>query len=278
MHDAIQDAELPAECYENNPRAGGILGQGGTSIPDVGETLDAVAMGKLKKIGPYRVTRTMGSTVSAVLATAFKLQGLSYSVSSACSTGAHSIGMGMEQIQLGKHDVMFCGAGELENWGSTIMFDGMGALSTKYNDDPLHASRAFDKDRDGFVIAAGGGIVILEELEHAKARGAKIYGEVVGYAATSDGYDMVAPSGEGGERAMEMAMDMADQLAGKKPIDYINTHGTSTPVGDAMELKAIKRRFADLDYEPYVGSTKSLTGHALGAAGVCEAIYSLLMA
>merc|ERR1719159_2153604 len=197
MHDAIQDAELPAECYENNPRAGGILGQGGTSIPDVGETLDAVAMGKLKKIGPYRVTRTMGSTVSAVLATAFKLQGLSYSVSSACSTGAHSIGMGMEQIQLGKHDVMFCGAGELENWGSTIMFDGMGALSTKYNDDPLHASRAFDKDRDGFVIAAGGGIVILEELEHAKARGAKIYGEVVGYAANSDGYDMVAPSGDG---------------------------------------------------------------------------------
>merc|ERR1719352_195360 len=218
----------------------------------------------------------MGSTVSAVLATAFKLR-LSYSVSSACSTGAHSIGMGMEQIQLGKHDVMFCGAGELENWGSTIMFDGMGALSSKYNDDPTTASRAFDKDRDGFVIAAGGGIVVVEELEHAKARGAKIYGELVGYGATADGYDMVAPSGEGGERAMAMAMAMADKLGGEKPVDYINTHGTSTPVGDAMELKAIKSRFSELDYQPYVGSTKSLTGHALGAAGVSEAIYSMLM-
>lgn len=278
MHDAIEDAQLPAECYENNARAGGILGQGGTSIPDVGETLDAVAAGKNKKIGPYRVTRTMGSTVSAVLATAFKLQGSSYSVSSACSTGAHCIGIGMEQIQLGKHDVMFCGAGELENWGSTIMFDGMGALSSKYNDDPLHASRAFDQDRDGFVIAAGGGIVILEEMEHAKKRGAKIYGEVVGYAATSDGYDMVAPSGEGGQRCMRDAIAMANRLGGEKPVDYINTHGTSTPVGDVKELGAIKELFDnEFDYKPKVGSTKSLSGHALSVAGVHEAIYSLLM-
>jgi len=278
MHDAIIDAELPKDCYENNPRAGGILGQGGTSIPDVGATLDAVAASKLRQIGPYRVTRTMGSTVSAVLATAFKLQGSSYSVSSACSTGAHCIGIGMEQIQLDKHDVMFCGAGELENWGSTIMFDGMGALSTKYNDDPTHASRAFDKDRDGFVIAAGGGIVILEELEHAKKRGAKIYGEVVGYSATSDGYDMVAPSGEGGERCMREAIQMANRLGGDKQVDYVNTHGTSTPIGDVKELGAIKHLFtAEFDYIPNIGSTKSLSGHALSVAGVHEAIYSLLM-
>jgi len=220
----------------------------------------------------------MGSTVSAVLATAFKLQGSSYSVSSACSTGAHCIGIGMEQIQLDKHDVMFCGAGELENWGSTIMFDGMGALSTKYNDDPTHASRAFDKDRDGFVIAAGGGIVILEELEHAKKRGAKIYGEVVGYSATSDGYDMVAPSGEGGERCMREAIQMANRLGGDKQVDYVNTHGTSTPIGDVKELGAIKHLFtAEFDYIPNIGSTKSLSGHALSVAGVHEAIYSLLM-
>lgn len=278
MDMAIKDAQMAPECYEKNPRAGGILGQGGTSIPDVGETLDAVSAGKLKKIGPYRVTRTMGSTVSAVLATAFKLQGLSYSVSSACSTGAHSIGMGMEQIQLGKHDIMFCGSGELENWGSTIMFDGMGALSSKYNDDPEHASRAFDKDRDGFVIAAGGGVVIVEELEHAKARGAKIYAEVVGYSATSDGYDMVAPSGEGGRRAMRDAIAMANRLGGQKQVDYINTHGTSTPVGDLAELGAIKGLFTEeFDYIPNIGSTKSLSGHALSVAGVHEAIYSLLM-
>jgi 3-oxoacyl-(acyl-carrier-protein) synthase len=184
----------------------------------------------------------------------------------------------MEQIQLDKHDVMFCGAGELENWGSTIMFDGMGALSTKYNDDPTHASRAFDKDRDGFVIAAGGGIVILEELEHAKKRGAKIYGEVVGYSATSDGYDMVAPSGEGGERCMREAIQMANRLGGDKQVDYVNTHGTSTPIGDVKELGAIKHLFtAEFDYIPNIGSTKSLSGHALSVAGVHEAIYSLLM-
>ncbi|KAJ1458303.1 thiolase-like protein [Pelagophyceae sp. CCMP2097] len=277
MYEAIKDSGMAPEVYENNPRAGGILGQGGTSIPDVGATLDAVAEGKLKKVGPYRVTRTMGSTVSAVLTTAFKLRGSSYSISSACSTGAHCIGVGMEQIQLNKHDIIFAGAGELENWGSTVMFDGMGALSSKYNDSPTTASRAFDKDRDGFVIAAGGGIVILEELEHAKARGAKIYGELVGYSATSDGYDMVAPSGEGGERAMRDAMAMADALGGKKEVDYINTHGTSTPVGDVKELGAIRNAFADKGYYPNIGSTKSLSGHALSVAGVHEAIYSLIM-
>ena len=270
----------PKEAYQNNPRAGGILGQGGTSIPDVGETLDAVSAGKLKKIGPYRVTRTMGSTVSAVLATAFKLQGLSYSVSRGLFHGCpFSIGMGMEQIQLGKHDVMFCGSGELENWGSTIMFDGMGALSSKYNDDPTHASRAFDKDRDGFVIAAGGGVVIVEELEHAKRRGVRRFTRswLVGYSATSDGYDMVAPSGEGGKRAMREAIAMASRLGGEKKVDYINTHGTVRQ-GDVAELGAIKDLFTEeFDYIPNIGSTKSLSGHALSVAGVHEAIYSLLM-
>ncbi|KAJ8601155.1 hypothetical protein CTAYLR_008491 [Chrysophaeum taylorii] len=277
LHDAIQDAGLAPEMYENNPRAAGILGQGGTSIPDVGETLDAVSAGKIKKVGPYRVTRTMGSTVSAVLATAFKLRGCSYSVSSACSTGAHCIGIGMEQIWLNKHDVVFCGAGELENFGSTVMFDAMGALSSSYNDSPQTASRPFDVDRDGFVIAAGGGVVVLEELEHALARGAKIYGELTGYAATSDGYDMVAPSGEGGERCMREALAMADAVAGPKKIDYVNTHGTSTPVGDVKELAAIRNVFDDKGYFPHIGSTKSLSGHALSVAGVHEAIYSLLM-
>mmetsp|Transcript_17586 Transcript_17586/g.57029 ORF Transcript_17586/g.57029 Transcript_17586/m.57029 type:complete len:483 (+) Transcript_17586:219-1667(+) len=277
MHDAIADAGLAPELYENNPRAGGVLGQGGTSIIDVGETLDAVAMRKLRKVGPYRVTRTMGSTVSAVLATAFKLRGCSFSISSACSTGAHCIGVGMEQIQLDKHDVMFCGAGELENWGSTVMFDGMGALSSKYNDQPTIASRPFDEDRDGFVIAAGGGVIVLEELEHARRRGAKIYAEVVGYAATSDGYDMVAPSGEGGERCMRKALDMASALGGTKKVDYINTHGTSTPVGDIKELAAIENLFSEFGYYPHIGSTKSLSGHALSVAGVHEAIYSMLM-
>jgi 3-oxoacyl-(acyl-carrier-protein) synthase len=219
----------------------------------------------------------MGSTVSAVLATAFKLQGTSYSISSACSTGAHCIGTGMEQIQLGKQDVVFAGAGEDCCWQFTAMFDAMGALSTQYNDSPKTASRAFDQTRDGFVIAGGGGIVVLEELEHAKKRGAKIYGELVGYGANADGYDMVAPSGEGGMRCMTMAMDMADRIGGEKKVDYVNTHGTSTPVGDVKELGAIKEVFTEKGYQPFVGSTKSLSGHALGAAGVHEAIYSLLM-
>merc|ERR1719478_1422112 len=205
MERAIADSGLPAETIAS-PRVGGILGQGGTSILDIAETIEAVNAGKNRHIGPYRVTRSMGSTVSAVLSTAFKIQGVSYSISSACSTGAHCIGVGMEQIQLGKQDICFCGAGEAEDWGFSVMFDSMGALSTKYNDSPETASRAFDKSRDGFVIAGGGGIVCVEELEHAKARGAKIYAELVGYGANSDGYDMVAPSGEGGQRCMKMAM------------------------------------------------------------------------
>merc|ERR1719326_2140760 len=273
MKQAVDDSGLTPEQM-NSPRVGGILGQGGTSVADIKETVDA---GKLRRVGPYRVTRSMGSTVSAVLSTAFKIQGVSYSISSACSTGAHCIGVGMEQIQLGKQDVCFCGAGEAEDWGFSVMFDAMGALSTKYNDNPSTASRAFDVSRDGFVIAGGGGIVCLEELEHAKARGAKIYAEVVGCGANSDGYDMVAPSGEGGQRCMKLAMSMADEIGGGKQVNYVNTHGTSTPVGDTMELGGIKKVFTEAGYMPYVGSTKSLSGHALGAAGVHEAIYSLLM-
>ena len=276
MEQAIADSGLTPEQIQST-RVGGILGQGGTSVPDIAETIQAVNDGKNRRIGPYRVTRSMGSTVSAVLSTAFKLQGVSYSISSACSTGAHCIGVGMEQIQLGKQDVCFCGAGEAEGWGFSVMFDSMGALSTKRNDTPEIASRAFDKTRDGFVIAGGGGIVVLEELEHAKARGAKIYAEVVGYGANSDGYDMVAPSGEGGQRCMKMAMAMANEIGGEKQVDYVNTHGTSTPVGDTMELNGIKTVFTEAGYQPNVGSTKSLSGHALGAAGVHEAIYSLLM-
>jgi len=276
MERAITDSGLTTEQIAS-PRVGGILGQGGTSIPDIADTLGAVGAKKLRRVGPYRVTRSMGSTVSAVLATHYKLQGVSYSISSACSTGAHCIGVGMEQIQLDKQDICFCGAGEAEDWGFSVMFDAMGALSTKYNDAPETASRAFDVSRDGFVIAGGGGIVVLEELEHAKARGAKIYGELVGYGANSDGYDMVAPSGEGGQRCMKLAMDMANTLGGEKQVSYVNTHGTSTPVGDTMELSGIKKVFAEAGYNPYIGSTKSLSGHALGAAGVHEAIYSLIM-
>jgi len=278
MQRAIADSGLTPEQI-NSPRVGGILGQADTSAADMEDMLNAVRGGKRvqSKVGPYRVTRTMGSSISAVLATHFKLQGPSYCISSACSTGAHCIGQGMEQIQLGKADVVFCGAGESGGWRTAAMFDAMTALSTKYNEDPSKASRPFDKDRDGFVIGAGGGIVVVEELEHAKARGAKIYGEVVGYGATADGYDMVAPSGVGGQRAMELAMAMADELGGDKKVDYINTHGTSTPVGDLMELQAIKDAFAPKGYQPHVGSTKSLTGHAVGAAGVHEAIYSTLM-
>jgi len=280
MDKAIQDSGLKPEEYQENPRVAAIIGQGGTSIPDIVQTVNAVEEGSKRwknRVGPFRVTRSMGSTCSAVLATSFKVQGPSFSISSACSTGAHCIGTGYEQIQLGKSDVAFCGAGESVNWEFTSMFDCMGALSTSYNDDPKTASRAFDKSRDGFVIAGGGGIVVLEELEHAKARGAHIYAEVTGYGANSDGYDMVAPSGVGGQRCMQIAMEEAKGKAGDKPIDYINTHGTSTPVGDVMELGAIKTVFDEEGYQPNVGSTKSLSGHALGAAGVHEAIYTLLM-
>jgi len=280
MERAVADANLKPEDYQENQRVAAILGQGGTSIPDIVETVDAVKSGAKRwknKVGPFRVTRSMGSTVSAVLATAFKLQGPSFSISSACSTGAHCIGTGFEQILLNKSDMAFCGAGENVSWEFTAMFDCMGALSNKRNDDPTQASRAFDQDRDGFCIAGGGGVVILEELEHAKARGAKIYAELVGYGANSDGYDMVAPSGVGGEACMKLAMEEAEKRGGKKNVDYVNTHGTSTPVGDVMELAAIKRRFEEEGYQPNVGSTKSLSGHALGAAGVHESIYSILM-
>lgn len=277
---AIQDAGLKPEDYENNERCASILGQGGTSIPDVTESCGYVADQVKRwpsKVGPYRVTRTMGSTVSAVLSSAFKLQGPSFSISSACSTGAHCIGVAMEQIQLNKADMAVAGAGEIECWQFTAMFDCMGALSTKRNHEPTKASRAFDKDRDGFVIAGGGGMVVLEELEHAKARGARIYAELTGYGANSDGYDVVAPSGVGGEKCMKIALAMADEIAGEKQVDYVNTHGTSTPIGDVQELGAVKRVFEEKGYQPYVGSTKSMSGHALGAAGVHEAIYSLLM-
>lgn len=277
---AIQDSGLKPEEYEENPRVAAIIGQGGTSIPDIVETVEAVQEGGKRwknKVGPFRVTRSMGSTCSAVLATNFKVQGPSFSISSACSTGAHCIGTGFEQILLDKCDIAFCGAGENVNWQFTSMFDCMGALSTTYNDTPSKASRAFDKNRDGFVIAGGGGVIVLEELEHAKKRGAKIYAELVGYAANSDGYDMVAPSGVGGERCMDAAMADAARHGGDKPVEYINTHGTSTPVGDVAELGAIKRLFTAKGYQPNVGSTKSLSGHALGAAGVHEAIYTILM-
>eukprot|EP00978_Attheya_sp_CCMP212_P002383 scaffold4885_cov50-Attheya_sp.AAC.2 len=280
MDRAVQDSGLTPDQYQENPMVAGIIGQGGTSIPDIVETVNAVQEGSKRwknKVGPFRVTRSMGSTCSAVLSTAFKLQGPSFSISSACSTGAHCIGTGFEQIQLGKSQIAFCGAGENVSWEFTSMFDCMGALSTTYNDDPATASRAFDKTRDGFVIAGGGGIVVLEELEHAKARGAKIYAELVGYGANSDGYDMVAPSGVGGQRCMKLAMDEATRIGGTKPVDYVNTHGTSTPVGDLMELAGIKAVFEKEGYQPNVGSTKSLSGHALGAAGVHEAIYTILM-
>jgi len=287
MQRAIEHSGLAPEEYQN-PRASAILGQGGTSIDDVTDAIDAVKAGVekgfneaglngMKGVGPYRVTKTMGSTVSAVLTTAFKIQGMSYSISSACSTGAHCIGTGMEQIQLGKADIVFAGAGEAESWQFSAMFDAMGALSTKYNDSPETASRAFDKTRDGFVISGGGGIMVLEELEHAKARGATIYGELVGYGANADGFDMVAPSGVGGERCMALALAQAKAVGGDKQVDYINTHGTSTPIGDLKELGAVKHVFEGEGYQPSVGSTKSLSGHALGAAGVHEAIYSLLM-
>merc|ERR1719409_28553 len=287
MQRAIEHSGLTPEQYQG-PQTAAILGQGGTSLIDcteaVGKVLEGVEKGfndegfnRMKGVGPYRVTKTMGSTVSAVLTTAFKLQGMSYSISSACSTGAHCIGTAMEQIQLGKHSMAFAGSGENECWEFTAMFDAMGALSPSYNDDPTKASRAFDKTRDGFVIAGGGGIIVLEELEAAKARGAKIYGELVGYGANADGYDMVAPSGVGGEACMKIALDMAKQIGGDKQVDYINTHGTSTPIGDLKELGAVKNVFEHEGYKPWVGSTKSLSGHALGAAGVHEAIYSLLM-
>ena len=269
MQQAINDAGL-SEKEVANERTGIIMGSGGASTASVVESADIIRERGVKRAGPYRVTQTMGSTVSACLATPFKIKGYNYSISSACATSAHCIGNAMELIQLGKQDVVFAGGGEEEHWTLTGLFDAMGALSTKYNDTPEKASRPYDADRDGFVIAGGGGCVVLESLDHARARGAKIYGELVGYGATSDGYDMVAPSGEGAARCMRMALS---GLEGE--IDYINSHGTSTPVGDLAELRAVREVFADK--VPPISSTKSLTGHSLGATGVQEAIYSLLM-
>ncbi|MDN6180840.1 MAG: beta-ketoacyl-ACP synthase I [Halomonas subglaciescola] len=269
MAQAIEDSGLTPEQVSNE-RTGLIAGSGGASSANQVEAADILRDKGLRRVGPYRVTRTMGSTVSACLATPFKIKGVNYSISSACATSAHCIGSAMEQIQLGKQDVVFAGGGEEEHWTLSCLFDAMGALSTRYNDTPEKASRPYDQARDGFVIAGGGGMLVLEELEHARARGAKIYGELVGYGATSDGQDMVAPSGEGAKRCMRQAMATVDG-----DIDYINTHGTSTPVGDVAELKAVRDVFGDTT--PAMSSTKSLTGHSLGATGVQEAIYSLLM-
>ncbi len=269
MEQAIADAGLEANEISHE-RTGLIMGSGGPSTSNLVAAADIAREKSPKKVGPYMVPRCMSSTTSATLATPFKILGVNYSISSACSTSAHCIGNGAEMIQWGKQDIVFAGGGEELHWTLTVLFDAMGALSSKYNDTPERASRAYDADRDGFVISGGGGVVVLEELEHAKARGAKIYGELVGYGATSDGYDMVQPSGEGAVRCMRQAMAPLDV-----PIDYINTHGTSTPVGDTSELVAIKETFGDK--VPMLSSTKSLAGHSQGATGVQEVIYSLLM-
>ena len=269
LDEAIKQSGLTKEIV-SNPRTGLIMGSGGASNQNVVESADILRDKGIKRVGPYRVPRTMGSTTSACLSTMFEIKGVNYSISSACSTSAHCIGNAMEQIQLGKQDVVFAGGGEELDWSLTMLFDAMGALSSKYNDRPTIASRAFDADRDGFVISGGGGALVLESLDHALARGANIIAEITGYGATSDGYDMVAPSGEGAKRCMELA---TSTIVGT--IDYINAHGTSTPVGDVKELEAIKSVFKESI--PNIGSTKSLSGHALGAAGVNEAIYSLLM-
>ncbi|PPC96160.1 beta-ketoacyl-ACP synthase I [Methylotenera mobilis] len=273
MQEAIADSKLPEEMV-SNVRTGLIVGAGGASHESILEGVDTLREKGVRRVGPYMVTKAMASGVSACLATGAKIKGINYGISSACSTSAHCIGAGVEQIQLGKQDIIFAGGAEEEHWTLSFMFDAMGALSSKYNDTPDKASRTYDADRDGFVISGGGGIVVLEDYEHAKARGAKIYAEVVGYGATSDGYDMVAPSGEGAIRCMRLALEGVDAK-----IDYINTHGTSTPVGDVKELEAIREVFGEngLNQNPAIASTKSLSGHALGAAGVNEAIYTLLM-
>ncbi|WP_150523301.1 beta-ketoacyl-ACP synthase I [Roseibium sediminis] len=271
MEQALKDSGLE-EKDVSNPRTGLIMGSGGPSTKNLFQAHQIVLeKGSPKRMGPFMVTRGMSSTNSACLATPFKIKGINYSITSACSTSAHCIGAATEQIQFGKQDVMFAGGGEELDWTLSCLFDAMGAMSSKYNDTPATASRAYDATRDGFVIAGGGGVVVLEELEHAKARGAKIYAEITGYAANSDGYDMVAPSGEGGERCMRLAIDGL----GDRKVSYINTHGTSTPVGDVGEIEAIRRVFGE--NQPKASSTKSLTGHSLGATGVQEAIYCLLM-
>ena len=270
MNEAIADSGLEAGDV-SNPRTGLIMGSGGPSTSNQVQAADIARERGVRRIGPYMVPRCMSSTNSANLATAFKIKGMSYSISSACSTSAHCIGSAYEQIQLGKQDVMFAGGGEELHWTLSMLFDAMGALSTHYNDTPETASRPYDKNRDGFVISGGGGVLVLEELEHARARGAKIYGELIGYGATSDGDDMVAPSGEGAVRCMQLAL----HGLGNSKVDYINAHGTSTVAGDVTELRAIREVFgAEV---PAISSTKALTGHAQGASGVQEAIYSLLM-
>ncbi|MEN8107377.1 MAG: beta-ketoacyl-ACP synthase I [Pseudomonadota bacterium] len=269
MQEAVTDAGLEPDMVSNT-RTGLIAGSGGASTENVALAIDLLREKGIRRVGPYMVPRTMSSTNSACLATPFKIHGVNYSISSACSTSAHCIGNGCELIQFGKQDIVFAGGGEELHWTLTLMFDAMGALSSKYNATPTSASRPYDVTRDGFVIAGGGGMVVLEELEHARKRGAKIYAEVVGYGATSDGYDMVQPSGEGAVRCMQQAMQDLET-----PIDYINAHGTSTPVGDMRELEAVRKVFGD--NIPKISSTKSLSGHSLGAAGVHEAIFSLLM-
>ncbi len=272
MQEAIADSALP-ESMVSNIRTGLIVGAGGASHESILDGIDTIREKGIRRVGPYMVTKAMASGVSACLATGAKIKGVNYAITSACSTSAHCIGAGVEQIQLGKQDIIFAGGAEEEHWTLSFMFDGMGALSSKYNETPEKASRTYDVNRDGFVISGGGGILVLEEYEHAKARNAKIYAEVVGYGATSDGYDMVAPSGEGAERCMALALQGIDH------VDYMNTHGTSTPVGDVKELEAIRAVFGNNKYGPmpHIASTKSLSGHALGAAGVNEAIYSLIM-
>jgi 3-oxoacyl-[acyl-carrier-protein] synthase-1 len=272
MVQAIADSGLE-ESDVSNDRTGIIMGSGGPSTRNVVAAADIAREKGPKRIGPFMVPRTMSSTNSATIATNFKIKGINYSISSACSTSAHCIGNATEQIQWGKQDIVFAGGGEELDWTLSVLFDAMGAMSSKYNDTPEKAARAYDKNRDGFVIAGGGGVVVLEELEHALARGAKIYAEITGYGATSDGADMVAPSGEGAVRCMRQALGTTNT-----PVTYINTHGTSTPVGDITELDAIRETFDSLDQDmPYISATKSMTGHSLGATGVQEAIYSLLM-
>ncbi|NJN45949.1 MAG: beta-ketoacyl-ACP synthase I [Candidatus Competibacteraceae bacterium] len=269
MREAIADAQL-TQSVISNPRTGLIMGTGGASPENIVWGADTLRNRGVRRMGPYLVTRTMASTTAACLAVPFGIKGVNYSISSACASSAHCIGNGCELIQWGKQDVVFAGGGEEIHWSLTALFDAMGALSSKYNDNPATASRPYDADRDGFVISGGGGVVVLEEREHALKRGAKIYAEITGYGATSDGHDMVQPSGEGAQRCIQQALETV-----KKPIDYINTHGTSTPVGDIQELEAIRQVFGT--EVPPLSATKSLTGHALGAAGVHEAIYCLLM-
>ncbi|CAN7484047.1 beta-ketoacyl-ACP synthase I [Phenylobacterium sp. LjRoot225] len=270
MEQAIRDSGLE-EAEVSNERTGLIVGAGGSSTRTIVEAAEITRTKGPKRIGPFAVPKAMSSGPSATLSTWFKIRGLNFSISSACATSAHCIGVGFEQIAMGKQDIVFAGGCEELDWTLSNLFDAMGAMSSNFNDRPSVASRAYDRDRDGFVIAGGGGIVVLEELEHARARGAKIYGEIVGYAANSDGYDMVAPSGEGAARCMRLALEQA----GNPTIDYLNPHGTSTPVGDSKEMEAVRQVFGDKP--PLISSTKSLTGHSLGAAGAQEAIYSLLM-